>query len=277
MAQNQSDSTPGSAPGPIPGAPQPHAPGGLFGQAAQALEDLEEKDTLHPVLQWIVKHAKPLGYGLVAVLAVVAGLAYWEHRQDAAREEAAAQLAAILQEEDAAARAEALEAFAAQTPDSLRAAVMLEQARTYMEASRYAEAADAWRDAANAAEGPMGLVAAMGEARARMEQGEYASALEVLEGALARSAEPFQRPLNRMIAQAAESAGEYARAATALRAVKGESGQGEGAFIDAKIARLEVRAQTAAPAAAPEAEAAPADEAGPTTPDDPAAASNATS
>ncbi len=229
------------APTPESGTEQHHA--GIAG----AIEDLEVSDELHPLLQFIVDHIKPLAAGLVIFLLIIAGYGYWEYSQGKAMEEASNELGVILAQTSGEKRIESLEAFLQKVPGDMKEGVRLELATAYAEAGQHEKAAAMWEAAGSGQGETIRVVSAMGQAQALMDAGKSDEALPILENALAMSGESFAVPLNRMIAAAAEDAGKLSRAVDALRELAESDPTRPQVYLKDKIARLEKMQQEAQP------------------------------
>lgn len=239
-ARKKNSATPSQgAPTPEGGTEQHHT--GLTG----AVESLEESDDLHPVLQFIVDHIKPLAAGLVVFLLVIAGYGYWEYSKEKALDEASNKLGEILVQTGGEKRIEALESFLQDVPAGMKDGVRLELATAYADAGQHEKAAAMWQAAGSGQGETIRVISAMGQAQALMDDGKYDEALPILENALAMSGESFAVPLNRMIATAAEEAGRFSRAVDALRELTESDPSRPQVFLQDKIARLEKMQQEA--------------------------------
>jgi hypothetical protein len=131
----------------------------------------EVEESLHPALQWIVSHIK-LIVGVVAVLLLLVGsLAAYRAVSASRLAQSRAEMAALLAEADPAKRAEALAAFAAAAPESLRTAASLELAASLSAAGRHEEAAAVWARV-NATD--LGSVPGFGQAAELSRAGKHA-------------------------------------------------------------------------------------------------------
>ncbi|MFW5733695.1 MAG: tetratricopeptide repeat protein [Oceanidesulfovibrio sp.] len=224
---------------PSQGAPAPEGGAEHHAGIAGAIEDLEVSDRLHPLLQFIVDHIKPLAAGLVLFLLVIAGYGYWEYSQKQAVDEASNKLGAILAQTSGEQRITALQEFLQEAPGEIRDGVRLELATTLAENGQYEKAAAIWSEVGVGRSETIRVVSAMGQAQALMDAGKNDEALAVLEDALAMSSESFAVSINRMIATAAEEAGRISRAVDALRELVESDPTQPQTYLKDKIARLE--------------------------------------
>lgn len=218
------------------GAPAQHHSG-----IAGALEDLEVSDDLHPLLQFIVDHIKPLAAGLVVFLLVIAGYGIWEYTQGQAMTKASNELGTILAQPAGEERIAALEQFLKSAPGELKEGVRLELASELADAGQYERAAEAWQTVGKDQGQTFQVISSIGRAQSLMQDGKSKEALQVLEDALAMAGESFYVPLNRMIANAAEESGNYARAVDALKKIAASDESRPQMYLKDKIARLEAQ------------------------------------
>lgn len=195
----------------------------------------EVEESLHPALQWIVSHIK-LIVGVVAVLLLLVGsLAAYRAVSASRLAQSRAEMAALLAEADPAKRAEALAAFAAAAPESLRTAASLELAASLSAAGRHEEAAAVWARV-NATD--LGSVPGFGQAAELSRAGKHAEALAVLQGMRQNLPKAYQMLLLERLAYEAEQAGDAAAAIAAWEAMLAENQGGSSAFVSAKIKAL---------------------------------------
>lgn len=208
-------------------AAQPQSPLDALGAGVE--------ESLHPALQWIVSHIKLIVGIVAALLLLVGSLAAYKAVSQSRLADRRAELTALLAEADPAARAEALAAFAAKAPETLRPTAQLELAASLSAAGRHEEAAAAWAamDATH-----LGAVPGFGQAAELSRAGKHAEAQAVLEGMRQSLPKAYQMLLLERLAYEAEQAGDTNAAIAAWEALLAENQGGSSAFITAKIKDL---------------------------------------
>jgi hypothetical protein len=206
-------------------------------QTPSPLDALEAgvEESLHPALQWIVAHIKLIVGVVAALLLVVGSLAAYKAVSKTRLEQSRAELGALVAEADPAKRAEALAAFAAQAPESLRATALLEQAASLSAAGRHDDAAAVWVQIGGA---DLGAVPGFGQAAELSRAGRHAEAQAVLEGMRQNLPKAYTMLLLERLAYEAEKAGDPNAAIAAWEAMLAENQGGSSAFITAKIKTL---------------------------------------
>lgn len=209
-----------------------------------------------PLLQFILRHAGLIACGVGLLVLVLVGAGIWSWRNDAAREEAQAELARLSLSLKGEERTKALGELAARAPADIRFSVLSAQAQSAAESQDWAQAARIYGEAARQdSEGSLGQAALFAQCGALMNAGtpESASeALAVLQALTGRVDAGEKGVLLRMQAEAALAAGRTDVAAAAFEELAKGGDKDEEAYYRFRAAQLR-----GTDAAAPQA---PADE-----------------
>lgn len=218
-----------------------------------------------PLLLFLQRHAGLIAGGVGLFLLVLIGAGIWSWRNEAAREEAQAELARLSISLKGEERTKALGELAKTAPDSVRYAVLAAQAQSAAESGDWTQAARIYGEAARLdSEGTLGQTALLAQCGALMRNGTPESASEALAilQSLSGRVEASSRPaLLRMQVEAALAAGRNDMAAAAFKAL-GEGAEDEDkAYYLARAAQLEGAPAGADKASdkAPDAAAGPAE------------------
>lgn len=207
-----------------------------------------------PLLLFLQRHAGLIAGGVGLFLLVLIGAGIWSWRNEAAREDAQAELARISLSLKGEERIKALGELAKTAPAGVRYAVLAAQAQSAAESEDWTQAARIYGEAARLdSEGTMGQTALLAQCGALMRSGtpESASeALAILQSLSGRVEEASRPALLRMQAEAALAAGRRDVAAAAFRAL------GEGARDAEEKAYCLARAEQLA-GTSPKADKAP--------------------
>jgi hypothetical protein len=169
-----------------------------------------------PLLQFIARHAAAIMVLLGLSVAVVVGVGAWQWYASKRDEEARADFARLLLQQQGAARVSALESFAATAPDSVRLAALMELGLAALAEKDAAKAAAAFARVAALDKGQaLGVAAVLSEAQTLMQAGKAAESLEILE-ALENTVPEYMRiQVRGLIALNARQAGKTDRAVKA--------------------------------------------------------------
>ena len=196
-----------------------------------------------PLLLFLQRHAGRIAGCVGLFLLVLIGAGIWSWRNEAAREEAQAELARISLSLKGEERTKALGELAKTAPESVRYAVLAAQARSAEESQDWTQAARIYGEAARLdSEGTLGQTALLAQCGALMRSGSPESASEALAvlQSLSGRVEGASRPaLLRMQAEAALAAGRNDVAAAAFRALGEEARDEDKAYYLARAAQLE--------------------------------------
>ncbi|MGE4504985.1 MAG: tetratricopeptide repeat protein [Desulfovibrionaceae bacterium] len=167
---------------------------------------------------FLVRNAKIIiGVVVVAVgaAAVYAGVQGWSSYSEKKAMEHYTQVLSTTGE----ARIEALRAYVADAPESVRGGALLELAGSLMNEQRYAEAAEEWKKLEGEGRPEMRTLASLGEARCLLLSGAAEEAYAKAKAIIPLAPEAMVVPAQRLVAACAEAAGDKPGAAEALQAV----------------------------------------------------------
>lgn len=176
-----------------------------------------------PLLLFLQRHAGLIAGVVGLFLLVLIGAGIWSWREEAAREDAQAELARISLSLKGEERTKALGELARTAPGGIRYAVLVAQAQSAAESQDWTQAAACYGEAARLdSEGALGQTALLAQCAALMHIGtpEGASeALAILQTLSGRVAASSRHALLRMQAEAALAAGRNDVAAAAFTAL----------------------------------------------------------
>ena len=199
----------------------------------------EVTNETRPFLQFILKYARwIIGVVVVLVVALVATAIY---NKVMASQEAELQesLAKIRQVAPDASQLEKLEALAGSCPARLRVSVYADLAASALVQGNFDKAAEAYAFVAReAADTPMGQVAAVNQAGALLSQGKYAEGVSLLQDIVGRLPEGSDVQPRLMLAEGAVRAGQYDLAASTYEALAGNGEDSSNGFYAARAAKI---------------------------------------
>lgn len=209
---------------------------------APLLRDLQAEVSAEsaPLMQFMLRHAGSIAGVVVLFLLTLVGTGLWNWYDDKRNAEAHAELARIEQNLKGGERVAALAALANTAPASVRAPVLLAWAGSALAEGDFATAASAYASAAaEDADGPLGLAAALGQAGSLLKSGKPAEALGILQGLeQARPAGSDTLELRQLLAEAAVAADRKDVAAAAYRALAASSQGLEKDYFNARADAL---------------------------------------
>jgi len=186
---------------------------------------------------WLTANLKLIIGAIIAALLAAGGVAAWKWQTQRAARQASDELGAILIQKKGAERLQALSAFAAAAPGSVRLNALFSLADAAMAAKDWDTAAKAYADIAASTGPALGVPAALGRAGALLEAGKTTEALAALDALKASAPESFRSVIAMQTAAAAEAAGDASAALAAYEALQaGESSPNP--YFEHKIARL---------------------------------------
>lgn len=173
-----------------------------------------------PLWNFVIENARLIALGVLAVIALIIGVAAYHWYQESAANKAREELGRITTMREPAARLAALEAFTAAVPKGVQLAVHMELAAAAVQSENWDKAAAAYADVVGREKDtPLAFTAAMNRVDILMRQGKAAQALPELEALLPKAPKEIQMMINVQIGETAEAAGQPARAITAYQAV----------------------------------------------------------
>lgn len=195
-----------------------------------------------PLLRFILRHAGLIACGVGLLVLVLVGAGIWNWRNEAAREEAQAELARLSLSLKGEERTSALGELAKRAPADIRFAVLAAQAQSAAESQDWTLAARIYGEAARLdSEGSLGQAALLAQCGALMNAGtpESASeALAVLQALTGRVEAARQGALLRMQAEAALAAGRPEVAAAAFDKLAKDGDKDDQAYYSYRAAQL---------------------------------------
>ncbi|MFW5498268.1 MULTISPECIES: tetratricopeptide repeat protein [unclassified Maridesulfovibrio] len=196
-------------------------------------------DTLHPILDYIIKNGKMIAAGIAAIILIAGGTSGFKYMNQKKLLKAQSEMGTILIKYSGAKQAEALSAFEKDAPASMKPAVQLALTKAWMDAGRYTDAKAVW--AAIAKTSPeMAPVAALGQAKCLMLENKAGEAVTVLQKLKESAGEAYAASINRLLGEAAEKAGNTQVAIQAYQALLTSSPQ-EASFFEFKIKELKAK------------------------------------
>lgn len=207
--------------------------------AASALEK-EINEDIHPLLKKITDHIRIIGtvIGIIVLAAALytgVGL-YKNHTLNQARERINT-IAELPDQEEL----DALGAYVADAPETMRQGIRLRMAELAMQLERYDRAVQAWDEVAANGARDMQIIANLGKAKALRLSGDPGGAVAVLQTMLSRSPGDFRGSVTFELAAAAEEAEQWDQALNAYRELKTVSSNTNQDFLDHKIVQLQNR------------------------------------
>ncbi|WP_319779322.1 tetratricopeptide repeat protein [Maridesulfovibrio sp.] len=196
-------------------------------------------DSLHPLLDYIIKNGKLIAAGVAAIIIIAGSVAGYKHMNQQALVKAQTELGIILIKYNGAEQAESLAAFEKDAPASMKPAVQLATAKAWMDASRYADAKSAWA-AVGKSSPEMAPVAGLGEAKCLMLADKANEAVTILQGLKNSAGATYAAPIDRLLAEAAEQAGNFQLAVQAYQGLL-TSIPREAPFFEIKIKELKAK------------------------------------
>lgn len=193
--------------------------------------------SLHPILEAVVKYKKPIIFGLAAVLVIAAaiGLFRWHHASTL--QKAQHDLGKVLMSTEGQERVTRLEEILAESPSAMRPAVLLELGESCMQNGDYEKAAQYYDELSKEGDDAIVMVASLGEAKALMMSGKASEAYDVLKKLSGNAPESFTGTVYRQLAVSAEAAGNNAAALEAWQKLL-ENPTEDKEFVEYKIQQL---------------------------------------
>lgn len=201
----------------------------------------EVSDEAAPFLDFLARNAKSIILGVVAFIVVIAGYGVYEYTERQAIAESKKALGDIIVNKPLTERESLLKAYLEQAPEELKAAALMELARAQQASGKYEEAAASWGNLAAASNGPVSVIAGMGQAKALSEAGKHDEALGILQSLEGAAGKAFAATLHKDTAQVAEAAGKYDVAVAEYEKLLPEAGEGEKEYLSYKINTLKAR------------------------------------
>ncbi|WP_320007807.1 tetratricopeptide repeat protein [Maridesulfovibrio sp.] len=196
-------------------------------------------DSLHPVLDYIIKNGKLIAAGIAAIILIAGGAAGFKYMNQQQLITAQSEMGSILIKYSGEEQVKALADFEKDAPSSMKPAVQLALAKSLMEISRFADAKAAWA-AVGKSSPEMAPVAGLGEAKCLILDNKAAEALPILEALKNSAGEEFAATIGRVQAEAAEQAGKFQLAIDAYQGLLASSPQ-EAPYFKIKINELKAK------------------------------------
>ncbi|WP_421901536.1 tetratricopeptide repeat protein [Maridesulfovibrio sp.] len=196
-------------------------------------------DTLHPILDYIIKNGKMIAAGVAAIILIAGGISGFKYMNQQKLIKAQSEMGTILIKYSGAKQADALAAFEKDAPASMKPAVQLALAKAWMDAGHYADAKTVW--AAIAKTSPkLSAVSGLGQAKCLMLEDKAGEAVTVLQKLKESVDAVYAASINRLLGEAAEKAGNIQVAIQAYQGLMTSSPQ-EASFFEFKIKELKAK------------------------------------
>ncbi|NDV23654.1 tetratricopeptide repeat protein [Desulfovibrio sp. JC022] len=196
-------------------------------------------DTLHPLLDYIIKNGKMIVGGIAVIILLAGGISGVKYMNQQKMIKAQSEMGTILIKYSGAKQAEALAAFEKDAPASMKPAVQLALAKAWMDADRFADAKSVWADIAKTSP-KLAPVAGLGQAKCLMLEDKAGEAITILQKIKESAGAAYAPSINRLLADAAEKAGNIQLAVQAYQGLLTSSPQ-EASFFEFKIKELKAK------------------------------------
>ncbi|WP_319759386.1 tetratricopeptide repeat protein [Maridesulfovibrio sp.] len=196
-------------------------------------------DTLHPLLDYIIKNGKIIAAGVAAIILIAGGISGYKYMNQQKMIKAQSEMGVIQIKYSGEKEATELVAFAKEAPEVMKPAVQLAIAKAWMDAGNYANAKSAWAVVGKTTP-EMAPIAGLGEAKCLMLENKPGEAVTLLQALVNSASAPYTPSINRLIAEAAEQDGNLQVAITAYQALLTSAPQ-EASFFEFKIKELKAK------------------------------------
>lgn len=196
-------------------------------------------DTLHPLLDYIIKNGKMIVAGIAAIILIAGGISGFKYMNQQKLIKAQSEMGTILIKYNGAKQAEALATFEKDAPASMKPAVQLALAKAWMDADRYADAKTVWAEIAKTSP-KLAPVAGLGQAKCLMLEDKAGKAVTLLQGLTTSAGAEYATSINRLLAEAAEKSQNIQLAIQAYQGLLTSSPQ-EASFYEFKIKELKAK------------------------------------
>lgn len=194
--------------------------------------------SLHPLLDAVVRHRKPIVTTAVIVLALVIVLGAWRWYDAHSASADRARLGDILTQTRGGDRVAGLTAFLAESPGKLATAARLELASALMAQGDFAKAADVFDDLAKTDDPDVKILAQLGKARSLLLDAKPGDARALLDGLRESAPDAYRPAVKQLFAVAAEQSGDREAALAAYRDLAAAATPREAGFLEFKINQL---------------------------------------
>lgn len=196
-------------------------------------------DTLHPLLDYIIKNGKMIVAGIAAIILIAGGISGFKYMNQQKLIKAQSEMGTILIKYSGAKQAEALATFEKDAPASMKPAVQLALAKAWMDADHYADAKTVWAEIAKTSP-KLAPVAGLGQAKCLMLEDKAGEAVTLLQGLTTSAGAEYATSINRLLAEAAEKSENIQLAIQAYQGLLTSSPQ-EASFYEFKIKELKAK------------------------------------
>ncbi len=190
--------------------------------------------------KWLTENLKLIIGAMLAAIVLAGGISAFKWQKQRAAAQASNELGTILTQKKGKERLDALSAFAASAPDSIKLNALFSLADTAMASKDWDVAAGAYARLETTAGPALAIPAALGRAGALLEAGKAKEALDVLAALKGKASDPFQAVINMQIAVAAEAAGDATAALAAYEALQAKEAA-PNPYYEHQIARLKAQ------------------------------------
>lgn len=190
--------------------------------------------------KWLTENLKLIVGAMVAAVVIAGGISAYKWQAQRSARQAANDLGAILTQKKGKDRLDALTAFTASAPESVRLNALFSLADVAMAAKDWDAAAAAYARIESSAGPALAVPAALGRAGALLEAGKAREALDVLAALKGKAPASFQDIIVLQTVAAAEAAGDTQAALSAYEALQaGETTPNP--YYQHQIARLKAQ------------------------------------
>lgn len=196
-------------------------------------------ESIHPLLTFLLDNGKIICGIIAAIIIIAAGYAFMQYSHQESVQKAEGQLGAIMIQYQGADQIAKLTELQSKAPAEMQAAIDLALAKSYMDASQFEKAAEAWGKIA-AKKDTFANIAIIGQAKSLILGDKPAEAIVILQKLKSQIGERYQATINRLLASAAVMAGKNELAIQAYQALMTDNPT-ERMYYESKVAELKAK------------------------------------
>ncbi|OEU70484.1 MAG: hypothetical protein BA863_00875 [Desulfovibrio sp. S3730MH75] len=196
-------------------------------------------ESIHPLLDFLIKNGKMIVIGIVAILVIAAGASGYQYTQEQKKLKAQSELGAILIKYSGTKKAEELATFLATAPAEMKPAVELALAKAWMDDSKFMKAEAVWAEIAKGNDA-MAPVASIGQAKCLILADKPEEAVKILTALKNTSGDTFGSTIDRLLAQAADKSGNTQLAIQAYQGLL-TNNPAQRLYFESKIKELKAK------------------------------------
>lgn len=194
-----------------------------------------------PLLQFITKYAGAIAGAVILLMLVLAGMAFWNWRENTKMEETKAELSRITLNMKGAEKNQALASLAEKAPDAMKLYVYMTLGKSAAESGDFKLASETYSKVSQMdKDGALGLAASIAAAESLLYLGENDRGLAILQdlqGKLPQTGQSAQ--LKQMLAEAAIQAGKIDLAINVYKNLADQAQGADGSYYRKRAAALE--------------------------------------